>query len=286
LTFILVVTGALIVGVGRNLFRDYQNYFVIYHDGHGLLPGVKVRFLGIDIGNVTRVELTENDKIRMELKILTEYAGRVKGDSLAVIKSPTLIGSEYIEIQSGSLESIPIPHGGQIPAKDPKTIDEVVTALKLEQKLVQFEGILADVAALSHKLQDRDGPLMGTMENFREISHRMLQGDGTLGSIISRDEAYKEIISTLKELRNTSESLSASAKILNKDIPNLTVKIDTILKEIEGGTRSFPEVARSTREGLRDVHQVLDSAKRNFLIRGNLSSDPPPESLVRPLRDR
>ncbi|MDR1677243.1 MAG: hypothetical protein LBS44_02505, partial [Deltaproteobacteria bacterium] len=86
--------------------------------------------------------------------------------------------------------------------------------------------------------------------------------------------------------RGVSESLNASAAVLNRDMPNMTGKIDRILNQIEKGTSSFPEVARGAREGLRDVNQVLDSVKRNFLIRGNLTPDQPPEALTIPARDR
>jgi hypothetical protein len=76
------------------------------------------------------------------------------------------------------------------------------------------------------------------------------------------------------------------AGALNKDIPALTAKIDLILAQIEGGSRSVPELAREAREGVRDVNQILDSVKRNFLIRGNITVDPPPDGLSSPARDR
>ncbi|MDR1166162.1 MAG: MlaD family protein [Deltaproteobacteria bacterium] len=283
--FALVVAGAFIVGAGRNLFLDYNRYFIVYHDGYGLLPGVKVRFLGIDIGDVTEIELMDNDKIRLDLRILEEYASRIKGDSLAVVKSPTLIGSEYIEIQSGSAASLPIPPTGQIPAKDPKTVQNIIEELRLQEKLAQFETIMADVASLSNQLQDPQGPLLGTMANVQSVTRQISAGEGSFGGFVSKDEIYNEILATLQELRRVSVSLSQAAAQINADIPALTGQIDAILREVETGTRSFPEIARGTREGLRDVHQVLDSVKRNFLIRGNITPSPPPEGLTRPARE-
>jgi phospholipid/cholesterol/gamma-HCH transport system substrate-binding protein len=201
------------------------------------------------------------------------------------VKSPTLIGSEYIEIQSGSPKSLPIPAYGQIPAKDPKTIDDIIAALQLEQKLQQVEAIMMDLASLTNSLQDPEGPLLGTLANVRTVTQNISEGQGTLGALISQETAYQEILTTLKQLREVSESLNNSATALNRDIPNITTKVDLILREIEGGTRSFPEVARTTREGLRDVHQIIDSAKKNFLIRSNLTPDVPPANLIRTVRD-
>jgi phospholipid/cholesterol/gamma-HCH transport system substrate-binding protein len=283
--FIILVTGALLVSLGRDLFNDYQRYFLVFNDGYGLIPGVKVRFLGLDIGSVTKVELLDNNKIRMDLLVRAEYASRIKGDSFAMVKSPTIIGSEYIEIVTGSPESLPIPNNGQIPADDHNTLDQVITSLQLEQKLKQFDAILSDVTAIADFLQDRQGPVIGAAQNINLLTRRVLEGQGTLGSIVTKEEAYGELMATLKELREVSVSLNATASELQTEIPSLTSKIDLILVEIESGAKGIPELSRGAREGVRDVNLVLESVKRNFLIRGNLPETPSPDKLARPLRN-
>ncbi|MDR1658415.1 MAG: MlaD family protein [Deltaproteobacteria bacterium] len=284
LTFGFIAIAVILVGAGQDWFRAYTNYFALYHDGYSLLPGVKVKFLRIDIGRITDVEITPNDRVIVRMTVEREFASRIKGDSQANIKSPTVIGDYYIEIVPGSPESLPIPPGGQIPAEDPKTIDDILLALRLEEKLAQFEQIMANVASLTNQLQDPQGPILGTMDNIKRITGQVAAGEGSLGGLVTGREAYDEIIGMLTQLRQVSDSLNAMAGGLNRDIPQLTAKIDLILNQIEQGTRSLPEVARGAREGLRDVNQVLDSVKKNFLIRGNLTSDEAPDSLTRPAR--
>ncbi|MDR1487776.1 MAG: MlaD family protein [Deltaproteobacteria bacterium] len=279
LSFGFIVTAMVILGLGKDLFQSYTNYFALYHEGYGILPGVKVKFLRTDIGVVKRLEITETNNVKIYFSVRSEFASRIRGDSQANINSPTLIGSEYIEIVPGSPESLPIPEGGQVPAVDPKTIDDIIMALQLEQKLKQFEEIMMNVASLTSQLQDPQGPILGTMGNVKKITGQIASGEGSLGGMIAKEEAYDEILRLLRELRGVSENLNQTAATLNKDMPNLTAKIDLILTQVEQGTRSFPEVARGTREGLRDVDQVLDSIKRNFLIRGNLTPSEAPESL-------
>jgi phospholipid/cholesterol/gamma-HCH transport system substrate-binding protein len=284
--FTFLLTVMILVGVGRDWFQSYNDYFVLYHEGYGILPGVKVKFLQIDIGRVKSLEITKTNNVVMKLIIQSEFSPRIKGDSLANIKSPTLIGKEYIEITPGSSNSLPVPGGGQIPAVDPTTVEDVVATLQLRDKLAQFEEIMANLTSLTYQLQDSQGPILGTMDNLKRITGQVASGEGLVGQLFTTDEVYNEILSLLKELRGVSESLNTSAAVLNKDLPNMTSKIDLILNQIESGTRSFPEVARGAREGLRDVDQVLDSVKRNFLIRGNLTSDQPPDALTIPARDR
>ncbi|MDR1037780.1 MAG: MlaD family protein [Deltaproteobacteria bacterium] len=298
--FLLVMGAAAIVGAGRGLFRGYTNYFAVFSQGYGIAAGVDVRYFGIDIGTVTAVELMDNNKIRMRLRIADDFADRVLGDCLAVVKSPTIIGAEFIEIQPGTEYGRPIPAGGQIPAQDTATLEDMLAALEIPKKITQANRLLDDFIAIADRLQDNEGPLFATLENFRVVSTRVAEGEGSLGALLSRPDTHDELFAAIKEIRTASvsirdasqsvrdaaASIRVAAAALEKDIPGITGETDRILREIEQGTRSFPEVARGAREGLRDVHQVLDSAKRNFLIRGNLTPDPPPQGVDRPLRGR
>ncbi|MDR2339445.1 MAG: MlaD family protein [Deltaproteobacteria bacterium] len=284
--FMVLILSVILVGAGRDFLRSYDTFFVVFQEGHGLLPGVKVRFKGIDIGSVTKVELMDNNKIRMELRVLAEYSSRVKGDSLATIKSPTIIGSEYVDVQAGTADSLPIPPGGQIPATDPKTVDQVLNALQWEDKLAQFNQILADLNSLTFQLQDKNGPIIGTFVNLNSLSAQLLESQGTFGSFVRKDDLYQEILYSAQEVRKTAESLSQTAGTLERDVPKLSRDAKTILGQVEGGTRSFPEISRGARETIRDVDQVIDSAKRNFLIRMNLAPETKPEAITQPIRGR
>jgi phospholipid/cholesterol/gamma-HCH transport system substrate-binding protein len=284
--FTFLLTVMIIVGVGRDWFQSYNDYFVLYHEAYGILPGVKVKFLQIDIGRVMSLQITNTNNVLMRIIIQSEYAPRIKGDSVANIKSPTLIGKEYIEIIPGSSASKPVPNGGQISAQDPTTVDEIVATLQLRDKLAQFEEIMDNLSSLTYQLQDSNGPILGTMGNLQRLTEQVSTGQGLVGQLFTKDDTYNEILALLKELRGVSESLNATAATISNDLPNLTGKIDKILRQVESGTSSFPEVARGAREGLRDVNQVLDSVKKNFLIRGNLSPDVPPDTLTIPARDR
>ena len=166
----LIFAWAAIVGGGRGWFRSYNDYYALYNEGYGLAPGVKVRFLRTDVGLVKRLELTENNQVKVHISILKEYADRVKSDSQAAIASPTFIGSEYIDIIPGSLETEPVPSGGQIPAKERKSLEDYVRDLRLDAMLARVEAIMVNVDNLTHQLQEPSGPLLGTMSNVRKLT--------------------------------------------------------------------------------------------------------------------
>src|SRR4030042_5679695 len=115
---IIVVTGSVIViGRGKAWFRDYAVYNIIFDEGYNLKEGATVKIFNTDVGRVTSVEITPQNKVGVTIKILKGYSKLIRRDSVAVVASPTFIGSEYISISAGSPESPLISEEGTIPSK-------------------------------------------------------------------------------------------------------------------------------------------------------------------------
>jgi len=56
------------------------------------------------IGKVKKITLTD-DKVKVEQAILQEYASRIRNDTIAIVESPTFIGSEYVSIKPGAFDA-------------------------------------------------------------------------------------------------------------------------------------------------------------------------------------
>jgi len=267
----------VLIGGGQDWFRRYNQYYAIFNNGYGLEPGVKVKFLRTDIGLVTRLELTDNNKVKVHLAIRYDFADRLKTDSVANINSPTLIGSEFVDIIPGSPKTALIPEGGQIPAVERKSLSEYVEDLRLDIMLARVEDTMANVASLTSQLQEPAGPFLGTMADVRQITSTVAGGQGNLGRMIHEEEAYGRLNQSLGHLSDLSGRLS-------QDIPPLVSRAGTIAAQVEQGTRNLPEITRGAREGLADANRILESVKRNFLIRGNLPREEPVETPSVPAR--
>jgi len=280
----LIFMGAVIVGGGRDWFRTYNTYYALFNDGYGLSPGVKVKFLRTDVGLVTRLELTDNNKVKVHMSILNEYADRIKSDSVAAVASPTFIGSEYVDIIPGSVRTAAIPKGGQIPAVERKSLEDYIKDLRLDAMLARVEAIMINVDSLTNQLQDPAGPFMGTLSDVRKVTSAVAQGEGTLGKLVASDLTIETIEVALTDIQTITGNFVQLSGNLGHSLPPIISKVDSTITRVEKATRSAPEIAREAREGLRSANQVLDSAKRNFLIRGNLPKDPAPETRTYPAR--
>ncbi|MEW6264755.1 MAG: MlaD family protein [Thermodesulfobacteriota bacterium] len=299
LAFLSVLLTVVAVGRGQNWFRQHNTYWAVYKEGYNLQPGVKVKLLRTDIGQVTEVALTEENLVKVTMRILATYSSRIRADSKAAIESPTFIGSEYISIIPGSFQEAMIPPGGQIPAIEQKKISDYVEEFELKHKLQVIEQTMEKVASLIKQLEDPTGPLMGSLSNVREVTGSIASGQGTLGRLVKEDELYGKLIAELKTL----DRILAAAEVAMKSVRYITgkaagqaktdpagqkdvvtqvrgilEKIERISLELEATVKDVPEISQQARQGLRDVNQILESVKKNFLIRGNLPAQPVPQS--------
>jgi phospholipid/cholesterol/gamma-HCH transport system substrate-binding protein len=302
LAFLAFLATVFAVGRGQNWFRQHHDYYAIYKEGYNLQPGVKVKLLRTDIGQVTNVDLTSTNKVRVRMRILASVAGRIRGDSKAVIESPTFIGSEYINIIPGSYQADQIPPGGQIPSQEQKKISDYLEDLEFEHKLLLLDQVLENVASLSDQLQHPDGPLLGTLANVQKMTAMMKEGEGSLGKVIQQEEMYNKIMQQLdavekilQSIKGTATSIEGAADAISstagtsagvaQDMPDLVTRFRNILDKVEHITvdlekamANAPEISREARSGMKEVNRILESVKKNILIRGNLPKEPTPET--------
>ena len=293
LTLIVFLFTVAVVGRGKNWFRKHVVYYTAFEEGYNLVSGSRVKLLGTDIGSVTDVLLTKGNKVKVRVKVLAEYASRIRANSVATVESPTVIGSEYINIRPGSSKAAVIPPEGMIPTKEKKKFTEYLEQYEIGAKLEHIGKILEDLALITDQLKDPKGPFFGTFSNLQQITGTVEAGEGSLGRLIKSDELYEHMDTFVATLQETADHLVRAGVNIEKGSEHLEkatregpemvdktqelldrlLKVQVILEKV---MTEVPEISAQAREGMQEVNRILDSVKENFLIRPNLP--PPPDS--------
>ena len=293
LTLIVFLFTVAVVGRGKNWFRKHVVYYTTFQEGYNLVSGSRVKLLGTDIGSVTDVLLTKGNKVKVRVKVLAEYASRIRANSVATVESPTVIGSEYINIRPGTSKAAAIPPEGLIPTKEKKKFTEYLEEYEIGAKLEHISKILEDLALITDQLKDPKGPFFGTFSNLQQITGTVESGEGSLGRLIKSDELYEHMDTFVATLQETADYLVRAGVNIEKgsehlekatrEAPEMVDKtqelLDRLLKVqviLEKVMTEVPEISAQAREGMQEVNRILDSVKENFLIRPNLP--PPPDS--------
>ena len=281
LTLLIFLFTVAVVGRGKNWFRKHVVFYTTFEEGYNLVSGSRVKLLGTDVGSVVEVVLSESNQARVKIRVLADYASRIRTNSVAAVESPTVIGSEYININPGTTNAPPIPPEGEIPTKEKKKLMEYLEEYEIGEKLENIGKILEDLAQIT-----------GTVE----------AGKGSLGRLVKSDELYQQISDELDAigrfvatLQETADHLArAGAKIeegsknvekATREVPEMVDKVQELLDRLlrvnalmEKAMTEVPEISTQAREGMREVNRILESVKENFLIRPNLPPSPESES--------
>lgn len=279
LTLLVFLFTVAVVGRGKNWFRKHVVFYTTFNEGYNLVSGSRVKLLGTDIGSVVEVGLSESNQARVKIRVLADYAPRIRTNSVATVESPTVIGSEYINISPGTTNAPPIPPEGEIPTREKKKLMEYLEEYEIGEKLENIGKILGDLAQIT-----------GTVE----------AGKGSLGRLVKSDELYRQIHDELDDIGRFVETLQQTADSLvvaganiekgsknlekaTREAPEMVDKVQELLDRLlrvsglmEKAMVEVPEISAQAREGMREVNLILESVKENFLIRPNVP--PPPES--------
>jgi len=259
---LLVLVTVVLIGRGQDWFREYVTYFTTFKEGYNLQVGAPVKLFKTDIGKVKRITLVE-DKVRVELAILAEYASRIRKDTVATVESPTIIGSEFVSIRPGSPKEPALHPREEIRSESKKTLDDILQEFEVEKTAKKLIGALQDLSHIIEELQDPAGPLFSSLRGIDEVMKDVKaivagieNGEGTIGGLVKSDELLEKINDAMD-------------------------RIDQILANVEKGSEDVPAITKSTKRGiqetrdaLREVDRLVRAAQKNVLIRRDIPPAP------------
>jgi phospholipid/cholesterol/gamma-HCH transport system substrate-binding protein len=182
-------------------YREEYAYYRTYFSGPvtGLGKGTTVRYNGIEVGRVSRLDFDPEDPKRVIVTMQLAPSLPIHNDSLASIASEGLTGGSYVEIDGGSKNAPLLAPGpeGEMPVirSKPSTLQELEQSAPLliaklnhaadrlndvlsDANRKAFSDTLAHLDSLSATL-DRRGPDMDHAIHNLAIASDSLNGDLT-----------------------------------------------------------------------------------------------------------
>ncbi|MDO8419531.1 MAG: MlaD family protein [Rubrivivax sp.] len=271
--FVLLLGAALVAGVlwlaagvdGGQAMDRYQA--VIKESVAGLNVDAPVKYLGVDVGKVSRIAIDPRDSRQVRLSFLIERGTPIKQDSLAVLKTQGLTGIAYIELSGGSAGSQPLVAGADgVPPTIPfklslgarlenvltnvlANVDRVSNNLNAvfdADNQVALRAALADTAALAHALAGQKDNLSAAITDAARTAHLAARAGEQLGPTLERIAAGAQAVERMAEV-------AASASI---DAGRAADAAASGVQQL--GTETLPELARS----MAELNQLSASLRR------------------------
>ncbi len=296
---VLLLTTVVILGRGKDWFAEEVTFYTSFKESYNLQVNAAVKLFKADIGKVKRISLGE-DNVNVQLAILSKYASRIRQDSVAVVDSPTLIGSEYISIVPGAPDAPKIPVGGMIPSIEKKSISDILKEFEVEKTAMLAVRTIQELADLMVLMKDPQGPLLTTLANIEktsthleQITGSIRQGQGSLGAVLASRELVDGVLLNLEKVNGLLDDIRATSTrgpvIMDQVSDNLATiqtagagvmenvqalkgileeareslkTIQLILENLKQGSQDIPRVTATAREGIREIREGVKNVDR------------------------
>ena len=286
----LVTAGALIaalVVIATLLFSAGSSYKLrlTLDNASQLVTGNQVKVGGVPVGTITKIELGDDARAQIELKIDDDKLTPLHRGTTAEIRSTSLSGiaNRYVALLPGPNSAPEIADGGSLPARDAQSevdLDAVLNtldpaALHDLQLTVQglgaaFEGRGRELAEAAHALNPA---LSQTAATAREVvrdeprfARFLLESADVVGAVASRRADLERLVpaagSTLSAIASRTAELDDSLRRLPPTLrkTNTTlVNLRALLTDLRPVVREARPVAPLLTETLTRLRPVARS---------------------------
>jgi phospholipid/cholesterol/gamma-HCH transport system substrate-binding protein len=240
-----------VVWLSRFELKEESTYYYTYFRGAvtGLSVGSTVRYRGVPVGTVTRIEIDSENVELIEVTLAIRRNTPIKTDTIASLQLQGITGLSFVQLSGGTSSAPPLePRPGKRRAVIPSRPSA------LERVFEDAPEILAQIAAVATRANELLSP-----ENQAHIS-AILGNVATFSGMLSRSSGPIEGIvddtaATLSDLRRTAESLDQLAQQLTK-----------LSDELGGEAKTFfadtHQLARGADRTIADVRKTAQSFER------------------------
>jgi len=286
LGLLLFALGLFFIGDRRMLFSDTFEVYAEFSRIAGLQNGAIVRVAGMNAGEVDAIHLpaSPSANFRVRLRVREDLRQLIRLDSVASIQNDGLVGNKFVQVESGTDASPPVPEGGTIQSREPfdladmlqrvnETIDLVNDLVigvraRVDEAFQTLSAAAADaqklVADIGEDVSDVTASTKKVADDIQLMVEDVRAGRGSVGKLMTDDAFYErlkliagEAEQTLVNLREASESAKSAIDDFRGDEG-----------PVRGVMGDLQQSLAAARETLDDLAETTEALKRNFFFRG------------------
>ncbi len=280
------VVGAVFVAIKRNWFAPKIQLVTDFENAEGVHSGTEVRIAGLRAGSVDKVDLLENNKIRVNFEVLEKFKPKIREDSKAQLIRPFVIGERVLEVTVGSSTSPEIQDRAVLSAHETMDIMTILSGRHLSDYLSKLNGLLTNARLLieaftsTHRTEnfvktiDQVEPLV---RNLNTMSEEVIK--------LSRQATRKDNLGTvLGNLSITTNHLNHMIPVIQEKAPELSQDMINLLQNLAVLTENFklltptiiemapqlPKTSRRAVEALDETVVLLKALQKSIFLRSSV----------------
>jgi phospholipid/cholesterol/gamma-HCH transport system substrate-binding protein len=228
----ILISGVVLVGNLNKKFETKIRVTALFDDVSGLQKGNFIWYSGVRVGTVKSLLFKGTTMVEVTMDIDEKMQEYIPKDAMVKLGSDAFIGNKILVIYGGT-ESFP-------------KIEEGDT-LKVEKTLSTEEMI--------NTLQVTNENLKSITSDFKILSNKMVNGEGTLGKLLNDETMYENINTAVISLKNASVKTQQMANNLSELTEGMS-REGTLANGLATDTLLF----KTIKESVQRLQQIEDTA--------------------------
>ncbi len=220
------------VGNLHETFKTKMEVNSLFDDVGGLQKGNNVWFSGLKIGTVSSLNFHGTSQVEVTMKIEVKAQKYIRKDSKVKLSSDGIIGNKILVIYGGTLSSGQVEEGDYLGVEKTFTSEDMINTL-----------------------QENNKNILAITSDFKVISKKLAEGEGTIGKLLTNDEIYTHINTATASLQLASAKADQLTGSLATFSANLNKK-GTLANELTTDTVVF----KSVKASVFQLQQMADTA--------------------------
>jgi phospholipid/cholesterol/gamma-HCH transport system substrate-binding protein len=291
---IFLIFSLYMIGRNRNLFGSTFSISARFHNINGLVPGNNVRYSGIDIGTVDRIELVNDTAVRVIMLIDKSARGHIRKNALASIGTDGLMGNKLISIKAMPGNAEVAMDGDEIQTRKPVETDEMLQTLNttneniaiISRNLREITGklnsrnslwnflsdtlIVVDLKKAVRSIREAGANTVRLTDNAARMVHNLESGKGIANTLFMDTTMTHQLQTSLTEIQKATKDLSLTTAQLKETLAKTGQGEGTlgVLLSDTASANNLRRTLRNVEQGTSRFNENMEAMKHNWLFRG------------------
>jgi len=223
---LLFILAIYFIGSRQSMFQRNVKITAMFSDVKGLRIGANIRFTGIDVGTVSKMDILSDSVVIIEMAVNEKVTPFIKKNSIATIASEGLMGSKIVVLLPGSPDEESVSNGDNLPTMEAVEIDDILREIKTSSERISV--VSSNLIDITSKINQGEGifgkiftdtsfayNLSLSSQNLKEISDRVNRGEGLVGRLFADTTLTANL-----------DSASLFAEQISRNLEDITGKIN------------------------------------------------------------
>ncbi|MBV8031798.1 MAG: MCE family protein [Betaproteobacteria bacterium] len=253
LTVIIGVGFVLYVLWARGVFEATQRLTLVSDNAEGVSIGMDLTFSGFPIGRVYRIELGDDGRARIDVRVPLKDARWLKKSTIFTLERG-IVGSARIRAFTGNLQDESLADGAERPVLRGDTSEEI-------------PRMVASLRSVLQNLEDMTGStgsLQASLGNVKTVTERLAGKGGVLAAALGSDEDAKKVLLAIDHANTLLSRMGGVAQRLDGVLAKADDRLFGNGGVVDGTQRAVDQanaLLGEVRESLKGVDRILADAQ-------------------------